>query len=313
MTDAPAKIVLTRDIDEATDSRRQHARNVVRGTEMRLASGAYIDAAAWKELDARERYILTIRAVTETRPRRGVLSHWSAAAIHGLPAIEPWPETVHFSMVPTSGGRSFGRIVRHAASLSDDDVVEVDGLLVTSAPRTALDLAIAAPRLSSIAVLDRVLHVDRRAITPPIATHDDLWDCYARRLPFRERARARAAIEFATTQSDSPLESVSRVNMQVIGCPRPVLQQRFDDYRGLIGFSEFYWEAHALVGEADGRSKYTDPRYRNGRTLEQVLLDEKDRADRIRAVGPDVSRWGWRTAMCPDALRRHLSAAGLRW
>lgn len=225
--------------------------------------------------------------------------------------IEAWPPSVHFTMSPTAGGRSFGQVVRHAARLSDEDIVEVAGSLVTSPARTALDLTIAGDWRAGIVVLDRVLHIDRRGVAPTIATREDLWEAYTRRMPFRGHARARAGIDFAVEQADSPLESVSRVNMQSIGCPKPVLQQRFDDYRGLIGFSEFFWPQHSLVGEADGRAKYTDPRYRRGRTLEQVLLDEKVRADRIRAVGPDVSRWGWETAVNPEALRRHLVAAGL--
>ena len=311
MTDEPAKVTLARDLDEIHDSRRRHARRAAQGVETRVGCGAYVDTAAWESLGRREQYLVRIRAAADTRLHRPVISHWSAAAVHDIPSLDPWPSTVHFTVGLTAGGRSSGVVTRHSMKLTDDDVVEVDGMLVTSIARTLVDLAAAAPLLSSVVALDHALHVDRRGGAPPRATIDELWSRYAALMPFRAHARARDAIEFATTRADSPLESVSRVNMRVIGCPRPVLQQRFDDHRGLIGFSEFFWEDAALVGEADGRSKYTDPRFRGGRTLEEVLLDEKERADRIRALGPDVSRWGWSTGLRPEALRRHLAAAGL--
>lgn len=311
MTDAAVRIILARQLDEPFDSRRQHARSVRRGAEIRVAHGAYVAAGTWQALDPRSRYLVRTRAVAETRLHRPVLSHQSAAALHGLPSLGEWPRGVHITAGRAAGGRSSGDIIRHSAKLTDDDVVEVDGLLVTSVARTVLDLAIAEPLLGSVTALDRALHVDRRRATPPLVTIDAIWRSYANRMPFRGHVRARDAIEFAVPDADSPLESVSRVNMRAIGCPRPELQARFDDYRGLIGFSEFYWEGHKLVGEADGRSKYVDPRYRHGRTLEQVLLDEKARADRIRALGLGISRWGWEIGVHPDLLARHLADAGL--
>jgi hypothetical protein len=127
----------------------------------------------------------------------------------------------------------------------------------------------------------------------------------------RGHAHARRVLDFAAEESDSVLESVSRVHMQLIGAPAPVLQQKFTDYQGLIGFSEFYWPDYSLVGEADGHVKYLDPSYRHGRTLDQVILAEKERADRLRALGLRVARWDWATARNPEALRRRLAAEGL--
>ena len=279
--DDSEKVTLTRHLDEVYDSRRRHARNALTGSEVRIASGAYVDAEQWAALGFRDRYLLKIRATMQTQRHRGVLSHRSAAAVHGLPSLKPWPDAVHLTTGVAAGGRSSGTIVRHSAPMPDADI-------------------------------DRALHVDRRRLAPALTTIDELWRTYAARMPFRGHVRARWALGFAVSEADSPLESVSRVNMRAVGFPPPELQHRFDDYRGLIGYSEFYWPEYKLVGEADGRSKYTDPAFRRGRTLEQVLLDEKERADRIRATGPDVSRWGWQTAIQPEALRRHLVAAGLR-
>lgn len=75
-------------------------------------------------------------------------------------------------------------------------------------------------------------------------------------------------------------------------------------------------------GEADGgdavlargASEYLDERYRNGRTLEQVLLDEKWREQRLRRQ-PGVraiARWDYATAASPARLGRLLRGYGLR-
>lgn len=310
MDDTP-RLILMSEIDEVVDSRRQYAREAARGGKVRVARGAYLDAGVWQAADARTRYLLGIRAAASSRGASSVVSHWSAAAIHGVPFLGGWPQKVHFTRDSRVRSHSSGAVNYHYLPLGEGDVVEIGGLEVTSIARTLVDLAVSDSFLSSVTALDSARHVDRRGRTQPLTTLEEVEGRFEARLPIRAHSKALRSIGFSVTDSDSPLESVSRVNMHRIGCPKPVLQQRFDDYRGLIGFSEFYWEEFALVGEADGKSKYTNPRYRRGRSLEQVLLDEKERADRIRALGPDISRWGWATAIEPEKLRRHLVAAGL--
>jgi hypothetical protein len=202
-------------------------------------------------------------------------------------------------------------MVRHAVPLDDDDVTEVDGMLVTNVARTVIDMSAVAGMLTAVACADRALHVHRFDREPPLTTLEEVQARFAAALPMRAHARVRRVIGFASPFADSVLESVSRVSMATVGVPRPVLQHRFDDHRGLIGWSEFYWPKFGVVGEADGRSKYHDPALRGGRSLEEVLYDEKVRADRLRALGLRVSRWDWDTAIHPEALRRHLMAEGL--
>jgi hypothetical protein len=311
MTDALDRLEFARDLAGTAGGRHRLARDAVAGTAHRVARGAYISADVWSELGARERYLQQIAAIAYTRRAEPVLSHWSAAAVHGLPIVGGWPDKVHIAVNAARGGRSSGQVVRHPTTLRDDEVVEVDGFMVTSIIRTVLDMASMPDEMTSVALTDRVLHVDRLGRVAPLVTRSELVDAYSTRLPFRASARVRAVIDFAVEQSDSVLESVSRVNMRAAGIPRPVLQQRFDDYKGLIGWSEFYWPEFSLVGEADGRMKYLDPAYRSGRSLERFLYDEKVRADRLRALELGVSRWDWGAGRNREALRRHLVAAGL--
>lgn len=292
-------------------TRQQHARAALRGEEQRVSRGAYVTSALWAESDLRARYLLRVRAVGETRQFRPVLSHWSAAAIHGLPIIGDWPEAVHITVGPTSGGRSRGGVVKHSLDLRDDEVVDVDDQLVTSVARTVVDLAVVASFRGAVVLADHCLHVDRFDRMQPLLSRDELANQIARRMPFRGHARARAVERFATAKADSPLESVSRVTMHEIGCPPPQLQTPFHDAEGFIAETDFYWEEVGLIGEADGDQKYLDAAKRSGRTIDQVKLDEKVREDRLRALPRGVTRWRWATAISPVALHRHLSGAGI--
>ncbi|WP_157157203.1 hypothetical protein [Diaminobutyricimonas sp. LJ205] len=293
------------------ETRHQLARAARRGLQHRVARGVYTDTARWTAFSPRQQYLARVLAIADTRHNRPVISHWSAAALHGLPALGGWPATVHITTAPTSTARSRGGVVKHALALGDADVVEIDGMLVTSLERTIVDIAVAATFMTAVVMADHALLVDRFARTPPLTTKAELIAAWDSRLPFKGHRRAELVLEFAETKSHTPIESVSRVNMFVIGCPRPELQVPHYDHDGFVGDPDFTWKAYRMLGEADGDRKYLDEAYRSGRTVEEVLRDEKIREDRLRALGNGMSRWRWKVARDPGLLRRHLLAAGL--
>ena len=64
--------------------------------------------------------------------------------------------------------------------------------------------------------------------------------------------------------------------------------------------------------ECDGETKYTDEAMRSGRTLEQVLLAEKQREDWVRGTtGKRVLRGGSAHAASPAALAARLVSFGV--
>jgi hypothetical protein len=256
MTNPAPELIYVGDTDDWTDHRVTHARRAISGQEERLASGVYVQAAPWAELNRLEQYLLRIRATAETRRAGMVLSHWSATAIHGLPILGSWPRAVHFTVGRVSGGRSRGDVVKHALEVGSEDVVNVGGLTVTSLARTVLDMAVSADPLTATMIVDRSLLVDRFSRVPPLAVRDDLWHAFERRGNFRWARRAERQIDFGVTRSESPLESVSRANMRIISCPMPELQVPFSDADGYVGDGDFYWRGLRMVGEADGRGKY---------------------------------------------------------
>jgi len=278
----------------------------------------YLPTELWTALDARQRHVATIAATVATRGKSSsVVSHWSAAAIHNLPSIAPWPDEVHIIVSPRSGAGRRGPVVRHAIPLDETDVVEIGGMLVTSVARTVLDLACTASFMSAVVVADAALNVDRFGRRARQVTRDGLEAVWERARPLKAHSRSRAVFAFAETRSDTPLESVSRVTMRVIGCPRPELQVPHYDSDGFIGESDFAWREHGVVGEADGDVNYLDPALRGGRTADEVLIAEKERENRLRALPRSVVRWRWHEAVSPPLMRRKLAAAGLplgqRW
>ncbi|WP_309709558.1 hypothetical protein [Pseudolysinimonas sp.] len=235
-------------------------------------------------------------------------SHWTAAAAWNLTVLGEFPPDAHALAVRSSGGRSDERLVRHCTGIPAA-TDRLEGLEVTTLARTVIDLARVAPFSVGVVAADAALRGD------PGGTHRAL----DRGLLLDEigppgrrgAARARQVVEFADAGSGSPGESLSRASMLLAGIPAPVLQFKFSDRLGVI-VADFWWPQFDLVGEFDGRIKYEDPRYLAGRTPQQAVLDEKFREDRIRALGPRVSRWGWDVALSPGRLRAHLVAAGVR-
>ncbi len=299
------------DLHTRDRTRQQFADDTSKGSRVRVARGVYATLAEWNSLRETDRYLAVVHAIAKTRRTSPIVSHWSAAALHGLPVIGSWPSTVHITVPPTSGSRSRHQVTRHSLLLDDDEVVEVSGLRVTSLVRTIIDIAACCRFPSAVAMADHALHVDRFGRRQPRCTRDELARQWQRRMPFGGFAKAREVIDFATEYSDSALESLSRANIELIGFPRPRVQVPFFDHRGLIGYTDFFWPEFSLIGEADGDIKYLDPRFRSSRSTEQVLLAQSKREDRLRALGHRVTRWDWDTALSPAALRDHLQAAGL--
>jgi hypothetical protein len=92
----------------------------------------------------------------------------------------------------------------------------------------------------------------------------------------------------------------------------PELQVPLRGSSGRVWRVDFWWPAFNLIGEFDGKAKYTDQRYLRGRTPQEVLYDEKMREDDLRAAEHRFTRWPWEVAISMPRLRSHLIAAGLR-
>ncbi|WP_403020589.1 hypothetical protein [Salinibacterium sp. GXW1014] len=291
----------------STDRRLRRA--VSEGDLVRVVPGTFVSRDAWVQADGMGQHRLRVLATAERIGADVVFSHRAAAAIWGIRMLSPWPDTVDVTVEPASGGRSSGRIRRHCRDLAGVEVVEHQGMLVTSPAQTVVDLARKLRFADAVACIDSALH--RRRKGGRLTMRGEVLERVSVAEGARGWRRARVAAGFSTDRSDSVEESHSRVQIHLLGFPPPVLQLPFSDHEGQIGEVDFAWPEFAHVGEFDGASKYLDESLREGRTVEQVVLEEKRRENRIRRQVRAFSRWEARDLYPSTRMHRILSEAGL--
>lgn len=250
--------------------------------------GVYARAASLDQ-DATARYLRRVRASHLTLTGGHVYSHESAVALLGLPMLGGWPEQVHLIDERRTGGRSQLDVVRHCTGLEHVDPILVGDLLVTSPARTAFDIALGRSFEQAVVVADAVLRLYAGA-EEELRT---LAEAYGRR---RGWQKLRRVLGFMDGRSGSAGESLSRCRIHTLGFVRPELQVPVTT-DGLTEYGDFGWEEVRGLGEFDGELKYRDDRYRQGGSLEDVMIREKNRENRMRRQWPNFARWDWQDLM----------------
>ncbi|WP_251856683.1 hypothetical protein [Herbiconiux sp. L3-i23] len=307
MSDLPTNVrhnlILVRDLERFGGDDRDLRRQRDAGELIQVRRGSYMPAHEWNELDGEGRHRARVHAVAANARIEPIFSHFSAAALHGIPVLGSLPVDVHVTIERGTRRRAQSGIRSHSLGLEPYEIDRVDGVLVTSVERTLIDLALTTSFESAVASVDwglangferSLLQMELERMNPPT----------------RAKA-AMAALGFADARSGSPGESLSRARMFLLGFPIPELQVPISDDRGRIGIVDFYWRDHNLIGEFDGRAKYVRDDYLQGRTAAEVVLVEKVREDRMRATGAGMIRWNWSLAEDMRELGRLLSSAGL--
>ena len=270
------------------------------GDLTRVRRGAY---ARGTPTDPR-REELHRRLILATLPQLNdgsVVSHGSAALLHGLPLWSTAYALPHVTRNRSGNGKRRELVHVHGAPLDDDEVCLIDGIPVTSLARTVLDLARTLPMEQAVAAGDRALVL---GLTP---------DALARGQLRMERwpgiRQARRAVAFLSPLSESAGESFSRVRIYADNLPVPELQREIVGPDGeVIARVDFYWEQQRTVGEFDGKIKY-GRLLRPGQSPEDAVFEEKRREDRLRDLDLQVVRWVWSDLNQPDVLAERLRRA----
>lgn len=287
---------------------------VHRGEIVAVTRGVYLDAAAWSTMDRHARYRTRIAAIAGGVEHDTVFSHDSAAALWRLPWVGAWPRKVHITVGAAAGGRSNTAVFRHTTGVPDSSEL-IEGLRVTTLARTVADVARTSSFGNAVTVADAALRRSLFAIpdvpTARLVREEVLAELIG--IPLHQGVvKARRAIEFADGRADRPGESTSRASIHRAGLTAPCLQEPIRGLSGKVWTVDFWWPDFNVIGEFDGKWKYTDPTFMNGRTSQQVMLDEKAREDDLRAAGHGFARWDWAVAISPSAIRTRLIAAGVR-
>jgi hypothetical protein len=299
MSDARS-LILRRTAVAAGYSDDELAALVRRDEWVRVRRGAYLDGLLPD--DVVERHRLLVSATLAALRRSAVVSHQSAAVLHGLPLWGVRLDRVHVTRRPPAWNDSSRLLVTHVARLRDAEVIEIDGVQVTTLVRTALDLARSLPHEPAVVVLDAALNTER---LEPTSLQDRLFDIAGSR---GSRAAGRA-VRFADGRSESVGESRSRILLHRLGLAPSDLQFRVTAPDGrFVAQTDFVWESERLVGEFDGRVKY-GRLLRPGQGPGDAVFAEKQREDAIRDEGLAVVRWTWGDLQRPERLGARIARA----
>jgi hypothetical protein len=293
-------LLLRRDAVALGRSDDELARLLRAGELNRLRRGAYVGSAQPESEAARHR--LLIRATVAGLRRPAVVSHQSAAVLHGLPLWDVSLDRVHVTRRPRAWNDTSAVLCCHVAQLRDDEVVEIDGLQVTDAIRTALDLARSLPHEPAVVALDAALHIGA-------LSHDVLRERLFDIVGTPGSRSATRVIAAADGRSESVGESRSRVILHRWKLGPSALQFEVRSGDGaVLARTDFAWEAERLVGEFDGRIKY-GRLLRPGQDAGDAVFAEKRREDAIRDENWDMVRWVWAELRRPDRLAARIRRA----
>ena len=279
---------------------------LAKGDLVRIRRGIYALGATWRSADRADRYRLFVRATVLTAEQPLLLSHLSAAVLHNLPIIGPWPKVVHAINNDTSGGNSARFTTSHRSVVEPQSVV-VNGCDATTLARTLIDVAATSSFLVGVAMMDHALRVEaeraenerRQGIHgAPALSKDDLYTELAVVHPRTGRANVRRVIDFANPLADNPGESLSRVRIAELGFEVPELQVCFV-VNGRRYWVDFFWRGVGKMGEFDGKLKYTRGAVLGDRDPADVVVEEKNRENLLRPHGNSFNRWDWDTAFSP--------------
>jgi very-short-patch-repair endonuclease len=223
--------------------------------------------------------------------RRGVVSGFSASALYGSKWVDPTQpaEIIHANRHRLAGLRVRGD------HFQSDEIQTIDGVPVTTAARTALDLACWYPTATAVAGIDALC----RASELKVVDTEALVQRYPGR---RGIVRARESLNLTDAGAQSPKESRLRVILIKAGLPRPQTQiPIYDDFGDAIAYLDMGWPELKVAVEYDGdhhrttRSQYNwdirrhEMLQRRGWIVVRVIAGEQP-ADIVRRVLAALAR-----------------------
>jgi hypothetical protein len=278
------------------------ARMVRRRELTRVQRGAYATGPGRLPVDAAGRHRVIVAPTVAGLRAPAVVSHASAAALHGLPVWGVTLGRVHVLRPPGARGSGSTRVHLHVARIPEDELTLVEGTRTTDLTRTVVDVARTESFEAAVVIADAAL---ARAGTSPA----ELGDCLARMGPVPGTRQAARVLCFADGASESVGESRSRVLMHRLRLPPPALQMKIFRADGsIIGRCDFSWRDHRTVGEFDGKVKY-GRLLKPGQEPGDVVFEEKRREDEIRDCRWQVARWTWADLSTPIVVEQRLRRA----
>lgn len=286
------EIFRTNELDRAGArhlQRRQRTDELVR-----VRHGVYVERAPWEGLDGRGRHLVRMRAVIPLLRSGTVFALDSAAAVFGVPRLDPWPERVHAVDAGLAHDRHRVGLTVHAGA------PEPSGKLFHGAPFTALaQTTVENARRGTLA--DAVVGLDH-ALRSGV-DRGELQRLCAAAGPWGS-ARLEQALMICDERHESVGESFLAARAAELHCPDWEPQHEFRAPDGRVDRVDFWLPRQGIVVEFDGRQKYEDPGMLGGRTGAEAVWAEKQREDRVRGRSEvnGFVRVYWEHLVAPERL-----------
>lgn len=211
-----------------------------------------------------------------------VISHISAALIHGLPLASPVTHQVE--VVRPGINRRFANLHVRGTPIPKHHQGTIRGMRVTTLERTLVDVARAYSLEISVAMIDDALH--RRLTTP-----EKILTVLGQTVEKRNTKKVRRALELADGRRESPAESIAAVRFYEHGIHGMSQQVSFViDEAGTQIRVDFCHRQARLIVEIDGLGKL----YLGSGVPREELKRERRREQWLRDRGWQVIRISWK-------------------
>ena len=270
------------------------------GELYRVRHGAYVSGPLWHSLSETDRHRVLVRAVLKRAHPSAVATHVSSAVEQGAPVWGIRLDEAHITRTDGVPGRREAGVVHHRGSLSEDDVVTVNGIRVSAAARSAVEVCAIAPVEAALVTVNGLLHGRRCAYADVTATAEALkhWpDSLTTTIVLRLCDARVASVGESRAAYLCWAQHLPRPEPQV-----PILGELGD----VFAYVDFAWPELGVFLEFDGREKYLRHR-RENETLEAYLLRDKRREERVcQLTGWVCIRITWADLERPVATARRI-------
>lgn len=234
------------------------------GVWRRVVRNAYVDTV-WG--DSPEVRLAVLRVLL---PDDVAVSHRTALWVLGRDVLG---ETLDVTVGRGRHLTSWAGVRMHIAALPDGEVVENEGLLMTSVARAVVDVARSEPFVEAVAFGDEALR-SGAATTELVAT------CLEAAHGLRNVVAARRVLPRLDGRSESPMESRLRMGFVLGGIEGLDVQYDVYDGDGHAGRSDLHLEG--VLVEYDGREE---------RLKKPVFTAERRRQNRLADTGLQIRRF----------------------
>lgn len=295
------ELLTTHQILTRGDDHHAIAASIKAGRLTRIARGHYVAGAT---TDFRTQHELQIAACADRMADDAVISHESAATLHGLP-LPPGavgPVRMIRPRRANGGGRGTGAVRVHRLDVKPDELtalsIHLRRIPATTIARTVIDLSCRSLpwglAAADVALARGVSRAELALITEGQSGRTGI-------------ARARQVAVHADGRAESPAESLSRAYLLLGGVPQPELQHEIRDSTGrFVARCDFGWSTFKVVGECDGLAKYQDPHVGS---VQEALRREKAREASLRDLGWEVVRWTYDEIFDLQKMARRVARA----